>query len=505
MDQSPTPPPGDAGKPLVNQAGQLDFEALAQRQGLFNPPAGFDHGPEFEPAKPRPVPGRLRRGSYGSRRWSTVLTLLVLGIGCVIFKPIPFIERLSWHVLPLGYLHWIGYGLIALAVIKAISNRFSRDRYRYVVEGDPIVGRALGIFAPVSTTVDPQTNVVSESFRYLAVVEYVDPETQKIERIGTLTEEEWNNNKQVDYDAGVDAGEYVTLVKLPGQGTDSVRLYGFLGLDPDRDFVTKDGRPLTGVSPYTAVLISTVVLLALWFLILAIYVFTYCEPREEPDLATGLTFLGGGALAGFIVAAWLTLARQRKHPGSKIAGLTLAAFFGGVFGLLAGFVSLGAINAAFDHTQPTYEPIRITQHWNTTHNLVFRTYEIEYAPLGGGKSEKHGTSVDDLEKLGNSTLGALEIRQGALGLDWIAGVHPVGWHRIEGEPTAEEVATGILVEGPDVGGARTGKMAPHLIVARDDETGDTTAPCPPDLAEAAITDMTVATAPLGFKIQRLKK
>src|SRR5436190_5735684 len=110
MDQTPaTPEPAEA---LVSEEGQVNLEALSQRLGPFTPPAEFDHGNEFDPVPPRPIMRRLRTGSFGRRKWSTVLTLFVLGAGCVIFAPIPFIQKLSWHILPLWYLDWIGYGLI---------------------------------------------------------------------------------------------------------------------------------------------------------------------------------------------------------------------------------------------------------------------------------------------------------------------------------------------------------------------------------------------------------
>lgn len=204
MEPTPTPTGGDETGPIVDSTtGELNLEALSQRLGPFSPPEDFDHGDEFDPAKPRPVPRRLRTGSFGRRQWSTVVTLFVLGAGFVIFKPIPFIERLSWHVLPLAYLHWIGYGLAGLAVLMAIGNRLSKKRYEYVIDGDPIVGRVLGIFTPVRAMVDPQTKAITQFFRYLAAVEYVDPETQKIVRTATQTDDEWNFTQLPKFDAGV--------------------------------------------------------------------------------------------------------------------------------------------------------------------------------------------------------------------------------------------------------------------------------------------------------------
>jgi hypothetical protein len=502
MDQTPaTPEPAEA---LVTEEGEINLEALSQRLGPFNPPADFEHGEEFDPVPPRPIMRRLRSGSFGRRRWSTVLTLFVLGVGCVIFAPIPFIQKLSWHILPLWYLDWIGYGLIGLAVIIGLANRFSKDRYRYVIEGEPLVGRVLGIFTPVRAVVDPQTKALTQFFRYLAAVEFQDLSTGKLERVATLSEDEWDLKQRPRFDPGIDAGDYVTLVRLPGQGLESVKVYGFLGLDPDRDFITRDGRPLTGVSPYTAVLISVIVLLCLWFLILGIYVIQLCIPQEW-SWSVGLPILGVGAALGAFGLAWLIWFEQRKQNTLKKSGLVFAALGGAVLGSLAGGVSMGAINAAFDHSPPAYQPIRIQQHWQTTHNGVFRTYEVEYTPLAGGKSEKHGASVDDLAKLGDSKLGALEIRQGALGLEWIAAVHPVGWRRLEGDPTADEKRIAVELQLPIPGNApQSMKMIPELILTMDEQDRET-ALCPIELADAAINELRGSFAAAGAKIERLQK
>lgn len=495
-----TPSASAAPENLVTD-GAINLDAISQSLGPFDPPADFDHGDEFDPAIPRPIPGRLRKGSFGRRRWSTVLTLLVLGIGAVIFAPIPFVHRLSFHILPLAYLNYIGYGLIALAAFIGIRNRVSKARYNYVRDGEPLVGRVLAVFTPSRTVIDPQTKAVSEFFRYLVAFESEDPETRKMERLSVLSEDEWDAKKQGQFDPGVDAGDYVTLVRLPEAGPESTRLYGFLGLDPERDFITRNGRPLSGVSPFTAVLISLAVLLGIWFLILGIYVIECCMPSEW-DWKVGIPFLAVGGVLGAIGLGWLISLEQRKQGAPKKSAVIVGGFFGIIAGALAGGVVMGSINAAFDRTVVSYKPIRINQHWMTTHNFIIRTYEVEYAELGGGKSTKHGVSVEDLEKLRDADLGALEIRQGALGLEWIAALHPMEWRSVSENPTPEELRDAVapvplfafLAPPPD-------RIVPRLIT---NLAGDSV-PCPPALADAAINDLKAVAAGKGVKLERVHK
>ena len=52
--------------------------------------------------------------------------------------------------------------------------------------------------------------------------------------------------------SGVEAGDYVTLVYLPGTLAASLQLYGWLGLNPDLELIQKNGRPLNPRSTKTA-------------------------------------------------------------------------------------------------------------------------------------------------------------------------------------------------------------------------------------------------------------
>src|SRR5688500_18310060 len=98
----------------LEEGPDLSPEALAARLGPFAPPAGFTLGEEFDPPAPRPIPAILKRGSYRRRADRRSLTLLVFGALCSIYSSTRIVQELSYYLLPLGYLEWIGYGLSAL-------------------------------------------------------------------------------------------------------------------------------------------------------------------------------------------------------------------------------------------------------------------------------------------------------------------------------------------------------------------------------------------------------
>ncbi len=376
----------------------------------------------------------------------------------------------------------------------------------------PLVGRVLGVFTPTRTVIDPQSKVATSFFRYLAAVEFQDPETRQMQRLGVLSEEEWDTKGQLQYDPGVDAGDYVTLVRMPNAGPDQIRLYGFLGLDPDREYITRNGQPLGGVSPFTAVLISLAVLIGLWFLILGLYVLECCMPREW-NWKTSLPFLGTGAALGAIALGWLISREHGPQGGPKKSGISLAAFLGALLGAAGGAVSMGAINAAFDKSPPTYQPVVLTERVETTHNFMIRTYEVQYTQLNGGDSEKHGVSIDDYRKIekASSSFGVLETRAGALGLPWISHIHPMIWLVYQDEFPDEDRAHAITVKpASDVEGGIAMTLVPRLVTAFMPEDGadgrnasEFSIPCPPDLAEAAISALKREVTSKGGTVERL--
>jgi hypothetical protein len=446
------------------------------KPGLLVPPANFDHGVEFEDDPPRPIPGWLRKGSFGRKRRGVVLTLAMLGVGGVTFAPLPIVESISHYFLPLAYLNYIGLGLLALSAFVWLKNRLSMERLVYVRNGVPFAGRVISVDRPVTQTLLPETKQLVERFRFVVKIEYDDPETHARSETVQLSDEEWDTKVMAEYEPGVTPGDYVTLVAMPGRIAETVRLYGFLGLDPDRDYITRNGRPLTGMSPFTAVIISMAVFAALWLLVMVLFVLFSCMPKEF-SWKPAILFMGLGVVVGVIGMRAVFRAERKKGQPTKGEAFW-GVFTGLVLGLMGGAIAMAVCNAMFDRSPAVYRAIHLDGAWETTHKAMFRTYEVEYTEFGKPKSEKHHVAYDDLENLQGSEHGALEVHEGALGMEWIKGIHPFGWETLSDQPTTEELQQAVTFEQPGVdGGAPTViRLLPRLFI---DET--TRAPAPAEL------------------------
>lgn len=436
--------------------GFVSYEDIASELGPFEPPADFSHGPEFEPPVPRPIPKRLKNGSYMSRRRATVRTLFVLGIGCIVFAPMPFVESISYYILPLAYLDWVGAALILFGVIAFVRNLVSSGLFSYVTTGEPIIGRIL------TPAVQDAGNAEMPMFRLAAGVEYRHPENNALMFATCVTEDQWGTADAEKLTQDFEAGDYVTLVAQPESVESTLKLYGYLGLDPDREYILKNGRPLKGVSPGTAVLIALAVLAILGIILMGIHVAIFSIPS-------------GGAIWKFLAAAGIGLitalclwfmVRLRKSSSADETSFadkeltvpdpdassaqTVGPILAGFLGMIAGLFGLCMLNAAFDSSQPDYEAIEVVNFWETTHNGIFRTYEIEYRTEAGDISKYHAT-IEDINRLagsGDDRLAVLDHGQGAFGLPWTRGTYPLVWVDAgDVEGSSVEVTVRMKVEG----------------------------------------------------------
>jgi len=294
---------------------------IAAGLGPFEPPADFSLGPEFEPPAPRPIPSILKHGSYRRTADRQTLTLLVFGALCALYSSTRIVEELSYYLLPLGYLEWIGYGLTALAIGKWLYHRIFPGKYAYLVEGIPVAARVLRT-SPVLEKVQGHPHL-----RFETLLEYRDPATGKLAYLSTFTAR-INGGFQslAKFSLALQPGDYVTAVGKPGRFEQTLVPYPVLGLHPEKEAILHEGRPWSGMSTLGALTVTLLIMLSLALLLGVVYVVEFCMPTENfgpAGLAAGL-----GAAVGAAACLAGCRARYGKNP-RKMAQL-------GLVGLLLG-------------------------------------------------------------------------------------------------------------------------------------------------------------------------
>lgn len=395
----------------------------------FQPPQDFEHGEEFAAPVPRSIPQRLRTGSHGQRERGVTYSILALGVMCIVLHPIPFVQGLTPYLLPLKWLKWFGFGLLAIGFFKLLASRTTRGRYVYVTMGEPFVGRVLECRLLAGGTAEAPTAL------HVATVEFRHPQTGESQTLDFPEPDQWPANKLHEYSCTLQPGEYVTLVHLPEKQTFEPVLYGFLGLDPDREYILRKGEPLRGTSPFTAVMISFLVAFIVLLVMAGFDLMLFSFPIDgDWKLPTAIAVIGLilGGISG--IAFWKN---SRSPEKSKT---WVPSFLGyGILGAVSFSVGLFILNSRLDFGESTLQPVRIVEFWETTTNFVVRNYEIEYEPLDTRKKTKHHIRFSQLLRLQGAQYGAAEISPGAFGFPWIRGVHPLIWLPVDASPVAGPV------------------------------------------------------------------
>lgn len=447
-------------------------EQLADELGPFSPPENYPFEPEFDLPAPRPIPSSAKRGSNASRRRATPLILVVLGIGFFVFRMLPSIENLGWYILPLWYLDWVGLGLFVLGLGAMIRNAFAIDDFRYIRDGIPVVGRIIHLNkADLTQIINGVQTTGSSAFH--ALVEFINPQRGKREFLFFSTAA-FPTNQSDRYDPGFDKGDYVTLVGLPGEFTSQVRLYAWTGLCLDNDYPTCDGRPLKGMSPLKAIMIAKTVFLCLWLFVGFLHLVLYFP--EDWSWKWGTIFGVSGLVLGTIACIYFVGKSNRSlSPGATPTSPLVSGVLGAFFGTLFGLFIMGLVNSLFDRGPATFQSVEVVQYWETTHNGIFRTYEIERRHIQGGMTDKTGISASNLRELGQwRTHYGVEVhRPGLFGLRWVDGIRPVSWRKASDPPTPDEADRIVKFRSAD--GERTLALVPYIAIGKRE------LPAPPEL------------------------
>lgn len=378
-------------------------------------PEDSDPGEEFEPAIPRPVPRSIRRGRYAMSRMATAWTLLMIGAACCLTHPLPFVVQLSWYLLPLGYLDWVGWVLLGFGGLVLARNLLTLGRMTYVRDGVPIAGHVTNVLIHYQGTAEAPQG------RFAADVDYVHPETGERITQRVLSPDVYHRHHIESLSPGVSIGDRVVLVALPGRISQSLSLYGWTGLSPDCDLIEKNGVPLKPTSPLKAILVVLGVMAMFWMLLGFLYVIGRYTPVDDQDPTQYLIGVGIVAVLGMIPAV---IAGLRGAPIRQALG---SAFFGGILGAVAGFVVIVFLNGALDDSPPQLQPIEVVQLWHETINFVVRTYQIEYRDYPNGAPRKAHVSVERLSEFAVGSLGVIDVARGRLGLRWVRDFHPIQW------------------------------------------------------------------------------
>lgn len=441
-------------EPTESSEGELTPQPAAADLGKFDPPREFEHGDEFLPQPPRPIPKQLRSGSYAAKQRGIAWTLIVIGTACIAFHPLPFVKKLSYYVLPLGYLNWVGYGLLALAAFDYLKYLFAPGRFQYVKEGIPIVGRILSIGETLHGTAD------MPMFRTAANVEYRDPDTGEMRQAQIESEDSWGVKEREKIELTVGPGDYVTLVGLPGNFHNSLKIYGMLGLDPQREFLLKNGRPMRGLSSFGILAICIAVVGGLSLLLMGLTTLFFYIPIGG-DWKVGIIPGALGAVIG-LGGGWLLYRAEEKSQKVNGTGLGCLMSLGVIFGMIGGILTLFIVNAALDNSPAEYRPIEVVEFWQTTHNFIFREYEIKYREFGGAKTESIHATLEQMSRFPQPTdndkpFGVIEVGQGRFGLPFVRGIHPLVWDKEElkapkdGQPKPEGHYLWVDFKNPNTG------------------------------------------------------
>jgi hypothetical protein len=161
-------------------------------------------------------------------------------------------------------------------------------------------------------------------------------------------------------------------------------------------------------------------------------------------MALGGVLLGGGIIIWFArrqsrYRRELAARNERALQAGEAPELTAGkqGLFGSHGILLTAVIAVGSImigaffgisawslaNGLFDKSTAEYRPVEIVEFWTTTHNYIFREYEIEYRFKGEENTHKLMSTPAKMARF-RIRAGRAEIHAGRLGLPWIKDIKP---------------------------------------------------------------------------------
>jgi hypothetical protein len=382
----------------------------------FSPPT-YSFEPELTGPVPRPLPDNILNGPYAQDSRKQLMRIFATGLVCFLLPYVPGMQTLSYYVVPLDYLDWIGAAALAIAAGGALHHSLRFGAFRYVKQGQPLVARV--------THLGTQTSAHGQ-FTHSAVIAYRHPETGAVVHTPVQTKAIAPSHAH-RYAPPFGAGDYVTAVYLAGKDVEkTIRLYAFLDLSPDVNI-----RTATDVAPGSSLqtFLKVVALFALFFVLFGnVYAMERYPLIDGAVLPVAVIAVAGG----LIVAALLCVHLRWQQPSHGFRQL-LGPAFGG---LLIGGMSTGCwalmFNAWLDRSPTRTEPAEIVEFWTTTYSFLLRSYQIEYRLDGSPGKHKVLTTVEHMQRF-ECPHAVARIGKGAFGWEWRAAIEPDTNHTHEEE------------------------------------------------------------------------
>lgn len=378
---------------------------------------------EFATEPPRPLPEYVRRSRYVRGRRSTVYTLAMMGAACCLTAPWPFVQMLSWYILPLGYLDWVGWFLLALAVVYLFRNVTSIGLLKYVRDGRVVTATVEQIGVLTGGNRDYPTG------RFVAEVNFVNPETGRPQVLSILTPDLYTGFQFAKMESGLVAGDRCAVVYIPGQ-IERAQILGWLGIHPEIDLLRRKGRPLASPSPLFVAGVVLGVMGIFWLLLGFLFTMGRYLPIDDDGMWVGVTAIVLGCVvftAIFMFFAW----RRQRNAETKLAyPYGLPIMYGLVSGFLTGFTGVMVLNGCFDPSPRQLQPVKIVQTWHQTIEFMLRTYELEFQPYPKGNAEKRTVTVETLSRFQPDSLAVIDVGEGLLGMRWVRNFYPITWNSI---------------------------------------------------------------------------
>jgi hypothetical protein len=398
--------------------------------GPFAPPAGFEFPPELQGPAPRSIPAFLRAGRHGNAWRKGLLLGAEVSLVCLVAQRLDFVQQMAVFIPPLEWLTWIGAGGLSATVGAWLWMKLAPSRFDCVAQGKPFAARVR------------QVGLIAEAqpgggayYKMAADLEFPHPETGHMMTATTVSDpvSPYGIINASRYRCLLQPGDYATAVYLPAKGIESLRLYGFLGLNPEIEFLLKDGQPIRPQNAVSAGLFGMVALVgllggAMW-LFHAFERLAPVEPNYLPLVGLILgSFLGLSLLMGALVhAANVRAASMDASPRKRLQESVVGgAAFGFVLALFVAMPALFTLNAKLGQSpNPEFRLVEIADFWQETWMAMVRRYRIEYREVSSGQKSRYPSMPSQMAKFHKGGLAFLEIHPGAFGGRWIRDIHPL--------------------------------------------------------------------------------